>query len=502
MEMGLMGKFHLPPLQGRRDIIRLLSQSVPAHGKEVQGGSYQHDLGDKPHVKRELDKLSKLFSGEKPGVGAASMVETLLALHLGEKDVEAIFVEHPSLYTATFTKEEPDVVTAHELIRDLLACNLTRREVGRIIRTNPFIMSWELGRGCIEVVKHLTNELKVVQLAEVRRLDSNTLYMKGSTLRETIACLKVQLGKRDVGLFMQKSPQKSSQLLGHTSLSFDQNIEAPGSSPGPPDQGLFLDRSLQPVSVVPTVPADAWQWLVATLGESAAQNLIAGSQPVSGGPTEPAGTWQWLVATLGESAAQKVIAKSSRVLSLTMETCQQRLSSLREMLPGVDVVAIIVKCPTILTVNPEALVATHGWLVETFAELYSARFVLTCPTLLLLTVPPLQAKLDFITGVLGRSKEDVAAYPLILTRGVESVLKRFTKIQRLGLGHKFKLSTIYSSSNDEFAKQLDVWAQPSYNLHRRWIQSGRDKWHDSEPRSREPGVTSGVGFKASCQLPP
>eukprot|EP00897_Mesotaenium_endlicherianum_P005731 jgi/Mesen1/5186/ME000257S04460 len=412
--------------QGKTDAIRLQSQAVPGHGKEIQGGDRQHDLENEPRVKRLLDKLSKLFPGKKPGSEAPNIVGTLLQLHLTEKEVEAMFAKHRSLYSASFIrKKKANAASAQELIESLLARKMTRVEVGRMLKYDPYVLSKGDCRNCIEIVEYLADELKVERLAAVLRLGPTILHKRVCTLRKNVAFLQEDLGMQGLCAALQKFPL----FLGFSIAGLALKAEALRRALGMCDLGALLDR-------YPTL-------------------LFAN-------PAVPAATRRWLAATLGEAAAQKAVLQYPLFLSNKAEIYEGRLSYLRERLPGVDVVALFSKCPNILTVNPEALVTTHRWLAETFGEPALAGVVLKHPRLLTFKVPSLQAKLEFLTGDVGRSTEEVAAGTSVLARSLEGVLRpRCAAVRHLGLLHMFKLTTVFSTSEKHLARNLKMWAQPA-----------------------------------------
>eukprot|EP00897_Mesotaenium_endlicherianum_P008312 jgi/Mesen1/7509/ME000039S06724 len=405
------------------------------HG-ETQGGlDFQSGLVvDNPHLDRVLNKLSVHFADKEAGAGAANIVGALLQLHLTAKDVESIFTRHRALYKASLDKKTSQASSVVELVECLLAFGLTRKEVGRLFKVDPYMLSTKSCLGWAENVGYLRDELKVARLSKVLILQPGLLRFKISKMRAVVKFLTEELGMQKVVGAVERHPS----MLGYTVQRLGEKMVVLREVLGRQDVGPMLDKYPGLLYVSPTVPVAAFRWLVDTLGKD-------------------------------EAKARRVTVVYPQLLASKVETLDRKLRNLRAVLPKVDALALLVRSPQIIASNPETLSGNYEWLVGTFGQPTAAEIVLTTPRMLCLSVPLVRPKLEFVTGVMGYTKADVAASPAILTVSQERVLKpRFAALQKLGLAQHFALTTMYTVTDKAFQRNLERWAQPEYDKHRRF----------------------------------
>eukprot|EP00897_Mesotaenium_endlicherianum_P008305 jgi/Mesen1/7502/ME000039S06715 len=397
---------------------------------------------EEPHVlSRVLAKLSQRFGGQEPGAGVARIVEALLQLDLSVEDVASIFLRNRPLYnTPIATKAARPSNNVGELVECLLAFGLTRREVGKMFKAEPLLVSTKSSRGWAETAGYLRDELQVARLSKLLTTRPNTLMLRVGKVRAGVEFLKEELGMRKVAAAVESLPS----LLGLNVDSLREKAAALREILGGAALGPMLDRRPSLLYVGPAVPAAAFRWLVDTLGEAEARRAVQGSP---------------------------------QLLANKVEALEHKLRSLRATLPDVDVATLLVKSPLALNANPDVLRGTYEWLAGTFGRATAAEMVLRHPRLLNSTAASLQPRAEFLTGAMGRSAAEVAACPKVLAMGLETrLLPRFAALQGLGLSHHFALSTIHSTSDKEFERCLERWKQPNYDEHRRFDEreGGRD----------------------------
>eukprot|EP00897_Mesotaenium_endlicherianum_P008311 jgi/Mesen1/7508/ME000039S06726 len=414
--------------------IRFLSQAPSANAREDHRGEFQRDSAGTSRVDRVLKKLQKLFAEEEPGTGAASIVEALVQVETSEKDIQAIFVKQRGIYSTTFTQAR--AASALKLIRCLLENKVTCADVGRIIKADPRILCKKDFQGCLEVLEYLRNDLKVEHISEVLKYGSLILYCSVGSLRTRVAFLKDEMGMKDLGSALYKSPN----LLRVGTESLSKKAESLRAALDVQDLGPLLDRCPKLLFVGPTVPAAAFRWLKGTLGKD---------------------------------AAKKVAAVDPVFLTVKASHYEASLRNLMATFPDTDALALIARSPRILNIHPKTLRESYKWLVDAFSgalgEAGAAEMVLRHPRLLNMTVPSLQAKVEFCTGVMGRTWAELGAAPDVLAVGLKSrLLPRALVMRRLGLTHHFALNTIFNISNKDFERRQELWAQPKYDKHRRF----------------------------------
>eukprot|EP00897_Mesotaenium_endlicherianum_P004293 jgi/Mesen1/3892/ME000208S02905 len=374
-------------------------------------------------IGRVLDKLSEHFKVEAAGVGAARIVEALLQLHLTDKEIESIFARNRPLYNATFITKASHASNMEELVGSLLALGLSRKRVGRLFKAVPRLLSTKDSRGWAEVIAYLQDELHIRKLPKVLSQCPAILKRKVVPMRAVVEFLGEEAGIRDV----VGAVERCSMLLGASLESLREKAAALRELLGTRDVGPVLDRCPELLYVGTAVPACALQWLAASLGAEAA----------------------W-----------KLVAVHPQFLTWKEETLERKLGTLAEMLPDVDAAALFAQSPTILAVSPEKQAETYAWLATTLGERVAPSAVLKYPRLLSTSAASMQARLEFVARAGGRSRAEVLASPVILTKGLESTLQpRFDALRRLGLTHHFALATVVMCSSTVFERSLERWAQ-------------------------------------------
>eukprot|EP00897_Mesotaenium_endlicherianum_P002040 jgi/Mesen1/1864/ME000143S00921 len=413
--------------QEARDQIRSMEDRVPEDSVLEDGV-----LEDSPLVSRVLERLNKVISGEEAGAGAASVVEALLQLDLSNKEVEAIITKNSPLFHASFLSKTAHSSNVAEMVDCLLAFQLTRKEVGRIFRKDPLLLSTKDCRVWADAIEFLRDEVKVERMPKVLMLYPNILRLKVTKLRATVSLLRDEFGIHSMVRLVETCPA----LLGGKLESLREKCVNLRQILGVQDLGPLLDRHPGLLLVGPTVPAAAAEWLVATLGEE---------------------------------TARRVLLVNPQLLTGKAQTYEQKLGSLRAMLPAVDLRVLILRNPQILATSTETVRGSFACLAETFGEAAAAAMVLKNPRVLHVSAALLRARLEFCTRAMGWSLLQLASTPGILALSLEGTLEpRYAALRRLGLARSFAPSTIFNTSKREFERRLVLWAQPKYDKFRQF----------------------------------
>eukprot|EP00897_Mesotaenium_endlicherianum_P008306 jgi/Mesen1/7503/ME000039S06722 len=384
-----------------------------------------------PPARRVLQTLIKYFGGEQPTVVAARVVESLLTLQLTETDVESIFLRHRPLYNASFVTKRRHDSNLEEMTACLLSYGFAPKEVGKIIKTKPTLLTRKQYRDMALIIEYLRDELQVARVPRAVTLWPGILTRRVPKVRAVAKFLKEEAGMRSVAQAVELSPA----LLGADIDNLREKTAALRAIYGKHDLGLCLARCPDLLFVGLTVPAAAHKWLKATLGPE---------------------------------AAARVIEANPQVLAGRADVYAVRLEALRETLRGIEVIPLLVRRPRILSANPETVRRTFEWLVETFGEAGAVDMVERSPQLVHSTAERLRTKLDFVIGEMGRSRLDLLESPLTLSLALESRLRpRYAAVRAIGLAHHFALGTLFDRND-----------KPKYDVHRRF-----DHPDDMPPRS-------------------
>eukprot|EP00897_Mesotaenium_endlicherianum_P008304 jgi/Mesen1/7501/ME000039S06718 len=455
-----------------RHSVRFLLQTLPAEYREIHSGKTQPEPVENPHVKRVLDKLSKLFLKKKAGAGTAKVIEVLLQLHLSEKEVESIFNTNRPLYDTAFITQTGSASSLVELVDCLLAFGLTHKEVGKMFKMRPHLLSTEGCQAWGETVGYLRDELKVARLSKVLTKWPRILQSDASTKRTVVDFLRKECGMLNVVGAVDKYPS----LLGMTTDSLKEKTASLRQLLGRQELGRLLDKR---------------------------PNLLYV------GLTVPAASFKWLTDTVGEDEARRVSSVYPQLLTCKAETLELKLGNLRTTFPTVDVLALLAREPSILSASPETIRRIHRWLCDSFGEPNAAKIVQLSPQLLHISVDILQPKAEFVTRVMGRSSAELAEVPRVLAYGLQTYLQpRYDAMRRLGLGHHFSLKKLFFSKNEVFKALLILCKEPEFDQYRRFDIQGVSKvgvpglWLSFGTSDMGPSAPSSAGWTGNLDCVP